>query len=122
MNTEICTNSAEHNEVLGPQKEQTYYTIQNMGIVFQGMVQRHGNIRSYMILDTSGKDCVKITIDDGDPEKEYLLGGLSYKTRRHQKNRRYIPGHYAGLHGYLTNSPRDRYKSCTKRKKRCIRK
>lgn len=79
MNTEILTNS-ENNAVSQPQKEQTYYTIQNAGIVFQGMVQRRENLRSYTIIDTSGKDCVKITIDDGDPEKEYFLGGLSYRA------------------------------------------
>jgi hypothetical protein len=77
-NNPIYTAENETNEPEYVRTEEYYRTIVN-GISFQLYFQQLGNMKYYTIIDSKGNDCVRINIDGRDPEKELLMGGLSYR-------------------------------------------
>jgi len=62
-----------------PDRHEEYYRIVVNDISFQLYFQQLGERKCYHIIDSKGNDCVRISIDMGDPEKELLMGGLSYR-------------------------------------------
>lgn len=61
------------------ERHEEYYRMIVNNISFQLYFQQMGDMKYYQIIDSKGNDCVRISIDMGDPEKELLMGGLSFK-------------------------------------------
>ena len=56
-----------------------YFIIVVNGIQFQLLHNIKGSKHIYAVLDSKGVECIKITVDIDDPEKELFIGGLSYR-------------------------------------------
>lgn len=58
----------------------TYYKIDIDGTIFQLLHTKVGDKEFFQIIDSKGKDCVKLSIENGDPERELFLPDLSYRS------------------------------------------
>lgn len=64
-------------EIHKPTHIDTYYKIDIDGTNFQLLHTKIGDKEFFQIIDSKGNDCVKLSIDNGDPERELFLPGLS---------------------------------------------
>lgn len=79
MNTNAIYTPENNSTISESVRTEEYYRTTIDGIQFQIYFQQIGNIKYYQIIDKRGNDCVRISMDMGDPERELFMGGLSYK-------------------------------------------